>query len=108
MEAKRTNPFSLGALQAGAKGLSATPEPKQDAKRAGMVEEENAELREHLISIWDKHDGDIRSVFEELKEDPGKALKVRERERKGKGVVVYYNLREERGGLYKDAFASLL
>lgn len=76
MEAKRPA-FSLGDISAGAKNLQAAPEPKQDAKKAAMIEEESEELTAHLISIWDKYDGDIRDIFDELKEDPGKALKVR-------------------------------
>jgi len=73
-EAKRPA-FNLD-ISAAAKALNSTPAPTKDAKTAAIAEEDDAEVRAHLEGIWDKHDGNIRDIFEELNEDPGKALKV--------------------------------
>jgi len=55
--------------------LSSTPAPEKDAKTAAAAEEDNAEMRKFLEDLYDKHEGSIESIFEELNENPGKAIK---------------------------------
>ena len=58
-------------LKAGAKGLSKAP-PKQQSKGQ---EDGNEEQIKMFTDLYNKHDGDIRKIFDSLNENPRKCLK---------------------------------
>mmetsp|Transcript_41438 Transcript_41438/g.129784 ORF Transcript_41438/g.129784 Transcript_41438/m.129784 type:complete len:105 (+) Transcript_41438:166-480(+) len=68
--------FSAADLQAGAKGLEdAGPAESKGAKSGGGDDKESFSMIDTLEALYEKHNGDIRSIFDELGENPGKCLK---------------------------------
>eukprot|EP00620_Florenciella_sp_RCC1587_P012483 CAMPEP_0182556486 /NCGR_PEP_ID=MMETSP1324-20130603/737_1 /TAXON_ID=236786 /ORGANISM="Florenciella sp., Strain RCC1587" /LENGTH=103 /DNA_ID=CAMNT_0024768387 /DNA_START=38 /DNA_END=349 /DNA_ORIENTATION=+ len=72
-QAKGGPAFSLGDLQAGAKGLQQVEDAPKKAE--GKGDDGSDAALGGLIEIWNNHGGDIEAIYAELGENPGKAIK---------------------------------
>jgi len=67
--------FSASDLQAGAKGLDTAAAAAPSAKAAAGDAAERKDNLNPLEALYQKHGGDVRAIFDELGENPRKALK---------------------------------
>ncbi|DAZ99549.1 TPA: hypothetical protein N0F65_005421 [Lagenidium giganteum] len=70
MDAKHSAPVSDAELCKGSKGLKATK-----AREHSDSLEYDPQVADKLAALYTKHDGDIKAIFEDLDENPKKALK---------------------------------
>lgn len=71
MEAKRSAAVSESELNKASKGLHATKGTREHSDSL----EYDPRVADKLAALYDKFDGDIKAIFEELDENPRKALK---------------------------------
>mmetsp|Transcript_48703 Transcript_48703/g.62512 ORF Transcript_48703/g.62512 Transcript_48703/m.62512 type:complete len:102 (+) Transcript_48703:60-365(+) len=72
MEAKGGPAFNLSDIQSGAKDLRTVEEPAKKAE--GKNDEDDTTLQVY-IDLYEKYNGDLVKIFDELSENPGKAIK---------------------------------
>lgn len=101
--------FSPADLQGGLKSLNDTP-AQAEAKGVAEPDPEIAQREDAMAELYNKHDGDLVAIFDELQENPEKALKPHNkpksaREFARKMVAGFYSLLkdEERASGAKDA-----
>mmetsp|Transcript_902 Transcript_902/g.1964 ORF Transcript_902/g.1964 Transcript_902/m.1964 type:complete len:107 (+) Transcript_902:36-356(+) len=69
--------FSLGDLQQGAKSLNNAPEIRKKASAKG--DDDGEETIARLTDLYERCDGDLDRIFEELNANPTKAKKPHNR-----------------------------
>ena len=100
--------FSPADLQGGLKSLADTP-VQAEAKGGAEPDAEIAQREEAMVDLYNKYEGDIQAIFDELKENPEKALKPHNkpksaREFARKMVGGFYSLlKEENASDAKEA-----
>ena len=72
-QAKGRPAFALGDLTAGAKKLQPTAAAPKTESKDDVAESEA--MQKYLEDLYLKHNGDLDEIFDELKENPGKAKK---------------------------------
>eukprot|EP01040_Poterioochromonas_malhamensis_P002911 gene2911-3096_t len=77
--------FSLNDLQKGAKSLNATETTSHGSKDTSDVE-----ARRALEDLYEKYDGDLDRIFDELRADPSKAKKPHHRPKDAREFAVKY------------------
>mmetsp|Transcript_6393 Transcript_6393/g.4822 ORF Transcript_6393/g.4822 Transcript_6393/m.4822 type:complete len:109 (-) Transcript_6393:97-423(-) len=81
--------ISLRDLESGAKNLHSVgnPAPSRDDKKAGESDEQALQMLEDL---YNRFDGDLDRIFQELNADPSKAKKPHHRPRDARNFAVNY------------------